>query len=304
MTYYPDKTLIEEAEYLRGAAERIARIYPTFPEVMTHYRFVPEWSGEDDGTSPKYKVDEFVKYNGEIYFECDQPGAEYYDSPSDTPTKWAKILPLEWDEYDETKTYYPGDKVKRTISSSNVQRFVCRLENVGRGLYDGTYWYTIPTKNVSYYEGTIEDIYFPTEPLLDEADKLRAFIEKYFPRFDDLDTLNYYTFAPIWDPAVRYTTGQVRYENEVYRRYGGGTTAAGTLPTSPRYWYKVIPEWPIYDSTKTYNTGDQVRFLNSSGTLYYYSISLTDNNTTTPPTSSNTYWRSVGTSTTSRVTPN
>lgn len=108
--FYPGKTLLEEARYLREKIQEKCQMFGdnTFLSITT---FLPEWDGIDTGESPKYHWGDRVRYNGIVYSCFDYAGAEYDDVPASTGSKWF-VLSESYPTYDSTATYNTGDIVQ------------------------------------------------------------------------------------------------------------------------------------------------------------------------------------------------
>ena len=121
--------------------------------------------------------------------------------------------------------------------------------------------------------------------LLQNAKRLRPYIEKAAESLDDSDALNAVELYPEWKPNMEYMIGQrLKYDSTLYRVLQTHTSQQTWTPdVAPSLFALVlipdpdaIPEWVQPDSTNPYMTGDKVTH---NGTTW---VSTIDNNVWEP----------------------
>lgn len=103
---------------------------------------------------------------------------------------------------------------------------------------------------------------------LDEALRMKPFIQKGAQSLSDADALEIKTVYPVWNSSGTYARGdKVLYDDVLYRCLQDHTAQETWNPVdADSLWTKVlipepevIPEWEQPDSTNSYMAGDKVK---------------------------------------------
>lgn len=111
--YYPDKTVIQEADYLRAKLALKMRKYceagiVNFPTLLRNW------------TSSTYDQYDAVLYNGEVYRVAPSEGISGSTPPQNDGNPWFKVDENEWPAYVSGKVYNKGDRVMYTAGSATT----------------------------------------------------------------------------------------------------------------------------------------------------------------------------------------
>lgn len=122
---------------------------------------------------------------------------------------------------------------------------------------------------------------------IEEARKLRKFIEKAALSLTDADALNAVLLYPEWKPDTAYAAGdRIRYNGKLYKVIQAHTSQADWRPNElPALYSEVAPEGviPVWvqptGAQDAYMTGDKVHYPAENDPIYE---SLIDNNVWSP----------------------